>query len=597
MDTPLISQSCHVRKPSRPKKGPISKYSQIWQNLEQKLTAYHVEKHEQLIRSVLQFFSSGCDQKQENIPTAMIRLGSSVSDHSGVFGELSNQLHKVTPLICRLSPVDCTSLSGILQKMFNEFIAVLNLDDEPKIKRALISFENLVQIYKLVACEQPGMTCGSPRKRKTSKFRLGAKKFIIIIEDVTSVKTTILEDLSQILKTHLEEMDTCLVFGISSTAQHIHKILSLRCASNLFIRSFSSPPVEETLNGIFDLLVLNRDFPFKLEPELFNWMTDFVLYHDFSLKTMLHILRVALTIHLEKVDPKTIYSMCNPGTDHEIDKAMLLNSDNDSLRENLANVLVSLAGLRPGIFKNCFLSLQKKFFVDSAIFRKTEQVIRLLSANELRQRLQEHVAPRKSGEIADKLRGFCDCLGQDGLDENLSEAAENDSKQFTSRSEWKQAMLESARKKRTTKLDLIREDIISFLKDQAKNVLTLADLPHAEHIYIELRAMFAPTLRTTLNRALATPSSVLSCHCCRVKSAEASACLPPISIVYKLHLECGKMINVYDMLLSYQSVREDDSEVSIAEFLRALRELQVLGYVKPTTRKMDHLQRLTWGSC
>lgn len=55
-------------------------------------------------------------------------------------------------------------------------------------------------------------------------------------------------------------------------------------------------------------------FPFILFPKLFNWMTDFVLYHDFSLKTMLHILRVALTIHLEKVDPKTIYSMCNPGT-------------------------------------------------------------------------------------------------------------------------------------------------------------------------------------------------------------------------------------------------------------------------------------------
>lgn len=54
--------------------------------------------------------------------------------------------------------------------MFNEFIAVLNLDDEPKIKRALISFENLVQIYKLVACEQPGMTCGSPRKRKSALY-------------------------------------------------------------------------------------------------------------------------------------------------------------------------------------------------------------------------------------------------------------------------------------------------------------------------------------------------------------------------------------------------------------------------------------------
>lgn len=43
--------------------------------------------------------------------------------------------------------------------------------------------------------------------------RLGKKKFVIIIEDVASVKTNILEDLCQILKSRLAELETCLVFG------------------------------------------------------------------------------------------------------------------------------------------------------------------------------------------------------------------------------------------------------------------------------------------------------------------------------------------------------------------------------------------------
>lgn len=34
-----------------------------------------------------------------------------------------------------------------------------------------------------------------------------------------------------------------------------------------------------------------------------------------------------------------------------------------------------------------------------------------------------------------------------------------------------------------------------------------------------------------------------------------------------------------------------------ARFIQAVSELQLLGFIKPTQRKTDHVQRLTWGLC
>jgi len=34
-----------------------------------------------------------------------------------------------------------------------------------------------------------------------------------------------------------------------------------------------------------------------------------------------------------------------------------------------------------------------------------------------------------------------------------------------------------------------------------------------------------------------------------------------------------------------------------ARFIQAVSELQFLGFIRPTQRKTDHVQRLTWGAC
>lgn len=96
--------------------------------------------------------------------------------------------------------------------------------------------------------------------------------------------------------------------------------------------------------------------------------------------------------------------------------------------------------------------------------------------------------------------------------------------------------------------------------------------------------------------------------------------LPDTSILFKRYLDSGKMINVYDWFESFKNVldsqrdhlasprkrgrskaksqppeatRDDDkwdAEVQ-ARFIRALHELDYLGFIKHTNRKADHLLR------
>jgi origin recognition complex subunit 3 len=69
--------------------------------------------------------------------------------------------------------------------------------------------------------------------------------------------------------------------------------------------------------------------------------------------------------------------------------------------------------------------------------------------------------------------------------------------------------------------------------------------------------------RGTLHTALNNPHNYLQCDCCLLRESEqVLSTLPDISIVYKLHLECGKFINLYDWLLAFKTVVEanDDAE-------------------------------------
>jgi hypothetical protein len=89
------------------------------------------------------------------------------------------------------------------------------------------------------------------------------------------------------------------------------------------------------------------------------------------------------------------------------------------------------------------------------------------------------------------------------------------------------------------------------------------------------------------------------------EESEMSQTLLPINIIYKLYLECGHMINLYDWLQAFvermenadiKELSESKRKTLLALFFRTITELQFMGYIKATTRKVDHVIKLTNGS-
>ena len=54
--------------------------------------------------------------------------------------------------------------------------------------------------------------------------------------------------------------------------------------------------------------------------------------------------------------------------------------------------------------------------------------------------------------------------------------------------------------------------------------------------------------------------SIAQCACCPNNPSLASPSLPDLSLVYRLHLECGKLINLYDWMQAFFSVATEGEE-------------------------------------
>ncbi|KAJ2723545.1 Origin recognition complex subunit 3 [Coemansia sp. Benny D115] len=136
-----------------------------------------------------------------------------------------------------------------------------------------------------------------------------------------------------------------------------------------------------------------------------------------------------------------------------------------------------------------------------------------------------------------------------------------------------------------------------------------------------LDTTFSAQPRAAVQAALGKTHYYIDCDCCkgRPDGSDSSgdegddddddqrvmASMNDTSIAYRLHQECGRMINLYDWYMAFASVVEQEgggsakkassqSEIQ-ARFLRAVEELRFLGFIKSTQRKTDHVMRLTWG--
>ncbi|XP_008278202.1 origin recognition complex subunit 3 isoform X1 [Stegastes partitus] len=176
-------------------------------------------------------------------------------------------------------------------------------------------------------------------------------------------------------------------------------------------------------------------------------------------------------------------------------------------------------------------------------------------------------------------------------------------------------MNESRRSKKLSPFEVLRNEALEFVDSLVKSHLsppesqTLHEVCYYSSSAVVRRHLNA-TPRTSIQAALSSPYYYLQNESLKTEDGTVSNAAPDICIAYKLHLECGRLINLYDWMEAYATVvsaaegtdPDSDSygkvdEVKHARFIRAVSELEFLGFIKSTRQKTDHVARLTWGGC
>lgn len=110
--------------------------------------------------------------------------------------------------------------------------------------------------------------------------------------------------------------------------------------------------------------------------------------------------------------------------------------------------------------------------------------------------------------------------------------------------------------------------------------------------------VFAPKPRTVIEEALSAPNQFINCEVV-TEGDTPSATQPAVAILYQRYLEAGALINMADMWSSFLEILAgDDPDYDEREALmllyRGLADLKLLGMVKQSKKKADHLAKVSW---
>ncbi|XP_077394747.1 origin recognition complex subunit 3 isoform X2 [Festucalex cinctus] len=264
-------------------------------------------------------------------------------------------------------------------------------------------------------------------------------------------------------------------------------------------------------------------------------------------------------------------------------------------------------------------------------YQSAMKLLNMLAKDELiamLQRCVEILQPVKSKKMKSALVQLEDMLSKFKQLDGASEAVQCDEERLitpvknlqkkTDLYQLQKALLEmneSRRSKKRSPYENLRNEVLEFIDSLVKSHLSP---PESQTLYevcyysssSTVRRHLNATPRTSIQAALSSPYYYLLNERLKTDDGSVSNSAPDICIAYKLHLECGRLINLYDWMQAFSTVvsaaegNDPDSDnfgkvddVKHARFIRAVSELEFLGFIKSTKQKTDHVARLTWGGC
>lgn len=597
-------------------------------------------------------------------------------DHDAIFSGLVKELSNVTAYVARLCSKNCPNLKTILKEATNQIMETTcdaDEDFESKLARFMHRKSNMTMSLFSQWYEVREASCGRAK---------GAKKqpVVFIFEDFESFQPKALQDFVTICSLYVEQLPIVLLFGIATIPAVVHQLLPRSVSSYLCIEKFHAQPAITYLLEVIDRILITAEFSFKLGPNVFQYLYENFLFHDFSLQNFIvglkfcvmdHFYGNPLSVLCSNVTGKAAQEFCHEQLeivrkcasfrtyaerqkDDEHLRSLVLDDSYtrtfvskqlDELRSYhrhffpVLRCLFVLASKLPGyplgkkcrdVYENCLKANVKD--VDS--YHQAMKMAAFLAKDELVPVLDNCVelltsAVRQNTPHCDDFEEFLDAikmtlsrfdeLSKTGFVAKPSAkpvaAASNAAPALTNRFELQEKLKNAVyQKKKDSPFEKNREAAIGVLDKMFQRYLLCPSQQALHEVFyydaietVKQRLSGCP--RVAIQTALNNPRYYLNCQCCEIEPGAIQDTLPDISVAFKLHLECGRLINLYDWLQAFLTVTEptvsksgkkfqqNQEQELHARFIRAVSELQFLGFIKATKRKTDHVARLTWGSC
>ncbi|NXN93116.1 ORC3 protein, partial [Rhinopomastus cyanomelas] len=538
-------------------------------------------------------------------------------------------------------------------------------------KKIRCSMTSLVNWYEAATKVGDSET---PSKKRTTSERCQYPPVVVIFKDMESFTTKVLQDFIVISSQHIHELPLVLIFGIATSPMIIHSLLPHSVSSLLCIELFQSLSCTEHLSTIIDKVLLTAQFPFKLGEKVLQVLINIFLYHDFSVHNFIkgyqlcimeHFYSQPLSIlccHLVDANKRVnslSHSQCEnirrlPSFRRYVEsqaaeKQIALLTEDTFLKETVKELLGELLVYHENYVSvlrclHVFTSSLPKYPLGKQIrelhcaclegqvweteeYQAVLQLARMLNKSDLVTVLQQCVeifvssSAKESDKTVEKLKDFLtqfQKLEEAFQEQDVSVPSQKELQKKTDLYHLQKTLLElkeSRRSKKMTQFEMLRLEVVDYIDSLVRNHLVPADRRTLhETVYFNTASVLREHLnaapRIALHTALNNPYCYLKNQALKGDGGGISSKAPDICIVYKLHLECGRLINLVDWLEAFSTVvmaaeglnadaasSDQVDDIIHARFIRAVSELELLGFIKPSKQKTDHMARLTWGGC
>ncbi|XP_016866121.1 origin recognition complex subunit 3 isoform X1 [Homo sapiens] len=656
MATSSMSKGCFVFKPNSKKRKislPIEDYFNkgknepedsklrfetyqlIWQQMKSENERLQEELNKNLFDNLIEFLQKSHSGFQKNsrdlggqiklreIPTAALVLGVNVTDHDLTFGSLTEALqNNVTPYVVSLQAKDCPDMKHFLQKLISQLMDCcvdIKSKEEESVhvtqRKTHYSMDSLSSWYMTVTQKtDPKMLS----KKRTTSSQWQSPPVVVILKDMESFATKVLQDFIIISSQHLHEFPLILIFGIATSPIIIHRLLPHAVSSLLCIELFQSLSCKEHLTTVLDKLLLTTQFPFKINEKVLQVLTNIFLYHDFSVQNFIKGLQLSLLEHFYS-QPLSVLCCNLPEAKRRInflsnnqcenirrlpsfrryvekqasEKQVALLTNERYLKEETQLLLENLHVYHMNYFlvlrclhkftsslpkyplgrqiRELYCTCLEKNIWDSEEYASVLQLLRMLAKDELMTILEKCFKVFKSycenhlGSTAKRIEEFLaqfQSLDAETKEEEDASGSQPKGLQKTDLYHLQKSLLEMKelrRSKKQTKFEVLRENVVNFIDCLVREYLLPPETqPLHEVVYFSaahaLREHLNAAPRIALHTALNNPYYYLKNEALKSEEGCIPNIAPDICIAYKLHLECSRLINLVDWSEAFATV-------------------------------------------